>query len=245
MSSFGVGELGLHLCHETPATIALRRRALRDGAVARAIGGHDAGATTAPLPIVFTFDPLRTYIEILDQDAGGFGKVTISMLDESRTIPLLRYQTGDVARLLDRDEILATLQAHRIVLPNLPHSLLALRGRDKELLPNGGHVAVYKDALYADHQVAQRLTGAFRVTFDGGTCEMHVQLQPTETGSALVADRIASRLALPIRPARVVAWRYEEFPFGMTLDYERKFCHYAAGANAARRRPGADEEPRP
>jgi hypothetical protein len=28
-----------------------------------------------------------------------------------------------------------------------------------------------------------------------------------------------------MRPERVVTWRYEQFPFGMTLDYERKFSY--------------------
>jgi hypothetical protein len=30
----------------------------------------------------------------------------------------------------------------------------------KDLLPNGSHVAFYKDALYADHRIARHLTGA-------------------------------------------------------------------------------------
>ena len=30
------------------------------------------------------------------------------------------------------------------------------------------------------------------------------------------------------RPARLVLWPYARFPFGMTLDYERKFSHYVA-----------------
>ena len=42
MSSFGVGELGLHLCFETPATIALRRAAARDAALARELFGEFA-----------------------------------------------------------------------------------------------------------------------------------------------------------------------------------------------------------
>ena len=33
MSSFGVGELGLHLCYETPATIGLRRASFRQSGV--------------------------------------------------------------------------------------------------------------------------------------------------------------------------------------------------------------------
>ena len=41
MSSFGVGELGLHLCYETPATIALRRAALSNPSFARDLLGAE------------------------------------------------------------------------------------------------------------------------------------------------------------------------------------------------------------
>ena len=44
-----------------------------------------------------------------------------------------------------------------------------------------------------------------------------------------------------IRPARLVLWPYARFPFGMSLDYERKFVHYVPGEPD----PGADgHEPR-
>ena len=43
MSSFGVGELGLHLCYETRATIALRRALVQHPAFARELLGIDAG----------------------------------------------------------------------------------------------------------------------------------------------------------------------------------------------------------
>jgi hypothetical protein len=32
-----------------------------------------------------------------------------------------------------------------------------------------------------------------------------------------------------LRPMRLVLWAYAAFPFGMTLDYERKFTYYAPG----------------
>jgi hypothetical protein len=29
-----------------------------------------------------------------------------------------------------------------------------------------------------------------------------------------------------VRPTRLVLWPYHRFPFGMTIDYERKFPYY-------------------
>jgi len=142
-------------------------------------------------------------------------------------VPLLRYQTGDIVRLLERDDVAAIVRRHRLALPGeLPTRLLALRGRDNDLLPNGCHVAVYKDALYADHQAARCLTGAFRMAFSAGRIDMHVQLGRSLTAPSCVEQAILRSMPAEIRPDRVVAWPYERFPFGMSLDYERKFRHF-------------------
>jgi phenylacetate-CoA ligase len=228
MSSFGIGELGLHLCYETPATIALRRAACASPDLARQLLGVPSAAT--PVPMLFTFEPLRTLIEVPGADPNGYGPLTISMLDDQLPIPLLRYQTGDVARLLDPADVAGMLRSHGMDLPGpLPANILALMGRDKERLPNGTHVGVYKDALYACPEAAAHFTGAFRLIVAADRCTMHVQL----TGAGDVPEAIESRLmdALPAdaRPDRMVLWPRNRFPFGMTVDYERKFPYYVPG----------------
>jgi phenylacetate-CoA ligase len=232
MSSFGVGELGLHLLYETPDTIRLRRASLGNPGFARDLFGAGAGEDAA-LPMIFTFNPLRTFIEVLNPDADGFGRMTTSMLEPEQTVPLLRYQTGDIVRLLDRAQVSAIARRHGVALDSdrLPPALVALRGREKEALPNGSHVGVYKDALYADHRVARRLTGAFRVVFDGRICTMHVQLTPSNTPHPSIEEGILRAVPARVRPSRLVLWPYAEFPFGMTLDYERKFVHYVPGGH--------------
>ena len=110
MSSFGVGELGLHLCFETPATIAVRRAAACDAELA-----HELFGDFAALPMVFAYNPLRTLMESVEPDSSGYGRLTISMLDTSVPVPLLRYQTGDVVRLLDSQRIAALLKARGVV----------------------------------------------------------------------------------------------------------------------------------
>lgn len=228
LSSFGAGELGLHLCYETPATIALRRAAFKNRDLAHdLLGVQDNGMA---MPVIFTFNPLRTFIEIISPDQDGYGKMTVSTLDSEVLMPLLRYQTGDIACLLDPDVISEVVRRHGVALPaDLPRGLLALRGRYKEMLPNGSHVGFYKDVLYADPLIARYLTGAFRLIFSGLEFTMHVQMARTYKPPPSLQQGIQQAIPLSIRPLRVVLWLYDRYPFGMGLDYERKFSHYVPG----------------
>jgi phenylacetate-CoA ligase len=101
-------------------------------------------------------------------------------------------------------------------------------------LPNGSHVAVYKDALYADRRIARHLTGAFRVAFSGARCTIHVQLaaSPDLTHAAL-EQGILRAMPSHIRPEALVLWAYAQFPYGMSLDYQRKFSYSAVAGQGA------------
>ena len=231
MSSFGVGELGLHLLYETPAVISLRRALFEQPAFARDLLGSRTASSMA-LPMIFTFSPERTFIEVHEPDGDGFGRMTTSMLDPALAIPLLRYQTGDIVRRLDPAAVLACARRHAVELPlPLPGHLLAVRGRDREALPNGSHVAIYKDALYADREVADRVSGAVRLVCDESGCTMHVQLAAAGRHAAGLAERLERVIPDASRPERIVCWPRDRFPFGMQLDYERKFTHFVPGAH--------------
>jgi phenylacetate-CoA ligase len=227
MSSFGVGELGLHLLYETRAAIAIRRACFSSAALAQDLLGVAGGDA---LPMVFTFNPHRTFIEIVDADRSGYGRLTFSMLDPGLSMPLLRYQPGDAARLLDRDRVAAVFADHRLAVPrDLPPALIAVRGRSKEALPNGSHVGFYKDCLYADPAAARLLTGAARLIFADGALTLHVQRSRGETPAPGLEERLSRAIGAAGGPTRVRVWPYREFPFGMTLDYERKFTFYVPG----------------
>jgi phenylacetate-CoA ligase len=226
MSSFGVAELGLHLCFETAQTAALTRAVAASPALAHGLLGGTPGSWR---PMLLSFDPQRTFMEIVDPDADGYGKLTISMLDPGRQVPLLRYQTGDVARLLDPDDFAGILHVHGETAGEIPEALLALRGRTREALPNGSQVGVYKDALYANPELADHFTGATRLIFSGAGFTLHVQLVRGQTPTIALEQGLLAEIAADARPSRLVVWRYAEFPFGMSLDYERKFSHYVPG----------------
>jgi phenylacetate-CoA ligase len=229
MSSLGAAELGLNLGFETPTTITLRRRAVVDPAFAADLLGGEIGPGQC-VPMIFGFNPLRTFIEVVEPDPRGYGDMTVSMLDPDRPVPLLRYQTGDVARLLDGAHVAAAARRHGVEVQDVPGALLAFQGRNKEALPNGSQVGFYKDAIYANHTLARRLTGALRMVFSGGEGTMHVQLVRGQAPDLSIEQGILREIPAGARPARLVVWPYADFPYGMGLDYERKFTYYAPGA---------------
>lgn len=222
ISSFGVGELGLHLCYETRATIALKRAAMTNPALASELFGDSGSA-----PMILSYNPQRTLIESVDPDASGYGRLTISMLDTVRPIPLLRYQTGDLVRLLDSALVSRRLRDCGLTLADpLPEAMLVLRGRDKDRLPDGSYVAAYKDALYADSSVADRLTGAFRLSVVASRPRVEVQLARGARADISFADRLRNALRVTHAEVEVNVLPYESFPYGVGLDYERKFAYY-------------------
>jgi phenylacetate-CoA ligase len=223
-SSFGTAELGLHLLYETPTTIALRRAAVADRSLASALWGNVPD--TSPVPMLLTFDAGRVFVEVDDPDADGFGALTVTTLDAQVPIPLPRYQPGDLAALLDYDSVSTLALGCELQPLDVPHHLVALRGRRKELMPNGCHVGIYREAIFASPEVASFLTGALRVQVEDDAMTLHVQLMLGRSDNGTVAEAVANAVATSCRPAQVRLWSYETFPFGMGLDYERKFRYY-------------------
>ena len=231
--------------------VVVRRRRARPAPVLRDAGDDRAAArrgrrcrrwpatcwaSSSPggaLPMILSFNPQRTFIEVADPDRDGYGQLdhldagsgaagAAASLPDRRPRPAARRRRGQPTRCGA-----AACRFPR----DLPARLLALQGREQERLPNGSHVAVYKDALYADHAVAsardRRLPGDRCRRAD---CTMHVQLAPQRSRRRRARAAAARRRCLRrLRPARLVFWPYHRFPFGMTVDYERKFTYYVPG----------------
>jgi phenylacetate-CoA ligase len=223
-SSMGVGELGLNLFNETRETIALRRACAHDRSNLIRLLGHEGDAGS--LPTFMVFNPLRTFVEILDPDAHGCGDLVVSMLNPTTVVPLMRYKTGDRATLVDPVRVASVLGEER----RMPFPVIALQGRAKDILSPGVHVDMFKDALYRRRDIARELTGAFRLSRTPDVWKWELQLirectADPEKLAALLKDDIpelsgAGRVAVLCHP-------FHGFPYAMTLDYERKFIYWA------------------
>ena len=193
-SSMGVGELGLNLFNETRETIALRRACARDPDLrARLLG---PAATVMPAPTFMVYNPLRTSVEILYSDDQGIGDLVVTMLDPTIPLPLVRYRTGDRARFVAPEELakMAGAIAPGFRPPALP--VIALQGRSKDLLPWGGHVDDFKDALYRHPEIARQLSGAHRIAGDAQGIRWQVQaVRGAEAGLPELASQLGTALA--------------------------------------------------
>lgn len=226
-SSMGVGELGLNLFNETRETVTLRRACLANPELLRRLTGVDTAV--APAPTFLVFNPLRSFVEVINPEDCGVGDLVVTVMDETTPVPLMRYHTGDRMQLLSRTLLLeaAKMVPGGLRLPSAP--MIALHGRAKDRLPGGGHVDLFKEALYRHPDIARHLTGAHRIIPDGDAVRWEIQVV---RGSEVDRQAISARLKVDLaprlagRPLAITPYEYDAFPFGKTIDYERKFVYW-------------------
>ncbi|MFS8183937.1 hypothetical protein ACMG4P_20590 [Pseudovibrio denitrificans] len=227
-SSMGVGELGLNLFFESRESIQIKRALDRNEDLFQELFGFSSEHGNLML---FSYNPLRTHIEANNCDSRKIGDLLVSILSLEPMIPLLRYRTGDRIRLLEWDEITAAFAAVGLPAPKRPtFPLVALQGRARDVLANGVNVSRIKDLLYKDQQIAQELTGAWRVEQTENGWLLNLQLAKNGRLSNEQIDALSK--SLPMNNL-IKTWNYSEFPFGVETDYERKFCYYEEQANVA------------
>ena len=221
-SSMGIGELGLNLFNETRETIALRRVCHRDPKFLKSLFG--ANCQFCALPTFLVFNPLRVFVEIDSVNDHGEGDLLVSVLDDTIPIPLLRYKTGDKANLISPDQLESVWKRSGITLPIPRLPMIALHGRSKDVLPNNGHVDEYKHALYQQTHIAESLSGAFRLSLQQNGVLWEIQLrQGAKKQSELVSSQLQTMAVKFRNLTNIVLYDYDNFPYGKTIDYERKF----------------------
>lgn len=229
-SSMGMGELGLNLFNETRETVALRRACIRYPDLLRQLTGIDLAVSPAPTFLVY--NPLRIAIEIASPDAQGVGDLLISLLDTGAPIPLIRYATGDRMQRISPAALEAACQSIGLNLnmPSLP--VVALHGRAKDSLPAGGHIDLFKAALYQHPHIARYMSGAHYLSATDGHMHWCVQAgkgvqagdSQVQAWASTLHDTLTSQL--PGQQMTVEVQSYEQFTQGKTIDYERKFMYW-------------------
>lgn len=223
-SSMGVGELGLNLFFETPETIMLRRE-LHQLEPHRRQG------------MLFCYNPLRSWVEVHEPDEQGVGDLLITMMDKRATVPLPRYCTGDRVSYLGEEDLARVSEACRAAIQSLPFPVLIVHGRERDQLTAGWHVDDFKALQYRSPTLARQLSGAFRIEAESGVLRWHLQAAKDASESRATLESHLRELyeqqcllvdADPEALSELKVFATEKFPYGMSLDYERKFRYPGA-----------------
>lgn len=229
-SSFGIGELGLNLLFETRETIAMRRRAY-----AKQAASPTATQQTRGTPSLFCMNPLRCHVGVLDPDEQGVGELCFTLLARDAVIPLPRFASGDLGRILPREEMQAMAAEAGVEAPWMP--MVSVLGRMKDQPDRWPSAERLKEVVYSNGPLANQLTGAFQLlrpsTATGGdlvgdgTAVLVVQArpgleEPREGLAQRLQEHVSQQVALPLR---VDLRSHHQVPWRPLMDYERKFTY--------------------
>ncbi len=219
LSSMGISEFGLNLFVETPETITLRQWAEKNPVLSQKIFGDAAPFT----PMFFNYFPQAFYIEEVH------GEIVITNLNTQALLPLIRYNAGDKGRSIPYEDLkhvdlgeidMATLR------PPFKSPLVLIYGKN-EYVETPNKIKIYpqqvQKGLYEHIGTASLTTGYFRLNTNNGM-SLQIQLkqgiQPNEAVTQQFRQAILQNINVDIP---LILYPYHLFPYGMGLDYERKF----------------------
>ncbi|MFC1479367.1 hypothetical protein ACFL6F_02115 [Planctomycetota bacterium] len=221
-STFGAGELGLNLFHETRSTIQLRRCAEQNPDLKEALFGD----ADMPSPILFQYYPHRTFVEInsLSEMKGKWGELVVTMLDDSLKIPLVRYNTQDAGIVYSYNELADKLKTlgYESYIPKLHLPLVCVGGRVSSCISGGITSLEIRSLLYSDKETAASCTGQFKLSDKDSKTIIEFQLKKGVKEPEEIKEKLSALLQAD---AEVITYPENKYPYGMEIDYERKFRH--------------------
>jgi len=174
----------------------------------------------------FIYYPHRCLVEELPT-GGNDREIVISMLSEEMKIPLLRYRSGDFGKVFSYNDVINVMTSNGIAIqPDLKLPFIAISGRGKCLHTKEGDLypEAVKEAIYAQANIAVLLTGSFRLSENNDGALLEFQLRKGKEIFTGATEQFIEHLKTysKIVP-RVVFHSFYSFPYGMEIDWERKF----------------------
>jgi len=175
-----------------------------------------------------TYDRARLFLELLPD-----GELVLTSLRTERTVPLIRYRTGDKMDLLELTDAQASAIAASTDLEisdmrDLP--IVLCKGRGEGAVSGSERLTAeqVKEGLYAEADLVAKTTCNFRITAGKAVPQVRIQLTPGISPSTRLNEQFAEAIrTYTDAPSTVQCEPYETFQDQMTLDYERKFAYLA------------------
>ncbi len=223
--NFGVSELGLSVGLETKACKLTRQAAHADPKLAEKLFGVSRGVV---VPTLVQYQPWDYVIETTEVD--GQERLVVTTLQKDRLLPLVRYTTGDRARVWSYEQWCGALEhAGRPDLkPKEGLPMLAIGGRGLRGVPSLPSISPLgvREAIFSVSGLAERVTGHFVVEQVGQRRQLTMQLKPGAKVPALAVQLFQKQLQRTLNqtmPVRLID--YHDYRPGMSLNYLRKFDH--------------------
>ena len=220
--NYGLSELSVSIARENWHTIQIRRFASNDTRFREALCEADSPF----YPNVMQYYPSQVYLET-PLAPSGREELLVTMLDEHRRIPIVRYNTGDHARVMPHERLARLLRDfdRADLIPPLQLPVILMWGKCKGFSVRSGTIypEAIKEALYEDFRIASSVTGNFRLRGTQEEPEVLIQLKERVELSDETRMQIQRRSGQDVNSAltaRIVA--FGDFPYGRSHDFERK-----------------------
>jgi len=222
--NFGTTEIGWSIAFSDDSLHKLRKKIQSSKELQKDIFGIELKTA----PELLLFDPTKTYIEKIKRDL-SFSELAFTTLSET-SMPFIRYATGDCGTILDTttvNKILSEKGNCQLAI-KLPLPILALSGRASNQAINKNMALSAEDIkqmLYSEYEIAQNITGDFRVYPFESFFKIDVQLKENVKAPDLyelikktASDFFKENISVDI-------YKYSDFPYNMVLDYESKWAY--------------------
>ncbi len=220
-ANFGIAELDLSLFHESTYTIRLRQELQNNTSLRERFFGKNMKIT----PIIFHYYPHKVFLETTQNN-----ELLFSMLNTDLLMPLIRYNSQDQGVIRSYEDVkkILTEENCQHLIPDLKLPLVSVTGRSNRSLTVHGETVTpeeIKEGLYSDYEVAFLTTGYFKLSqMVDNEGKIEIQLKKGVKKTAELETKFSKALLKYVDTnLDIQFYDYQDFPYGMELDYERKF----------------------
>ncbi len=113
-STYGASDLDINIGYESEFEIELRKKCHQNPELAKELFDNNGS-----IPMIFHYDPLNYHIEETEDR-----HLLFTCVRDDRISPRIRYDLGDIGKLMNASDLIAILKKHGIVMYNYPRTNL-------------------------------------------------------------------------------------------------------------------------